>query len=505
MAITVDNSLGGPAGTQPSASSLQATARTGTVGIASPGEAVYSAAETIHSLTTTEVATYYHRAGTPRCTVALPPSGPWWARWYVWMPSLELAGLGTNECRWHVAFPDVGLGYVTHATAAGNIGSRLQPTDLAASSIIWDSQGGSSVTTGQWWRVELHYDGTDFTASVYAGHATTGARIHTWLSRDVGRTMEVTGFRYRRNLYLSYGNTTFDQNVQDYQNHLINLGYPAPQFGADGFYGSEMEGQLESFQGDVGLPVGAGQAEGGVGPETLSAVDYGINVQNNTPSPTLYLSHLAVSDSGALGPAAAPAGTASGDLSVLLGTAGYKAGRGDASGTLDLAPSPDGTAAKAGTAAAAVNIDPSGDGQKAGAGTASAATALATTATGHKAAHGTAAAGLTVSTLAEGSTGNRADAALSVAGSTTGHKAGTGTAAASTTLAAAATGHKHAHGTAAATIVVSTVAGQTIEPIPAVTGTATVVGQLTGDVLAVDRLTGTVRPVGRLAGHVERE
>ncbi|MFJ6019777.1 peptidoglycan-binding protein [Nocardiopsis alba] len=220
------------------------------------------------------------------------------------MPRLQDAGLGINEVRWHADFPDVNLGLVIHATAAGNIGTRLQSTDLAASSINWDDQEGNAVSVGQWWRVELSYDGEHFQSEVFAGHATSPSRIHRWRNRDVGRTLAITGYRYRRGILLRPGDNDVergDTEVSTMQNNLLRLGYELPQWGADGWYGQEAIDAVIAFQRDHGYAV----VDGFAGPETLAGIDLALRLEQDGtgyPDP-LYVSHVAVSDSGPLGPA----------------------------------------------------------------------------------------------------------------------------------------------------------------------------------------------------------
>ncbi|WP_075926806.1 hypothetical protein [Nocardiopsis sp. CNR-923] len=59
---------------------------------------------------------------------------------------------------------------------------------------------------GQWLRVEFVYDGTDFESRVFAGHATTAERINIWAGlADPGRSLDITGFRWRRRSTLRPG------------------------------------------------------------------------------------------------------------------------------------------------------------------------------------------------------------------------------------------------------------------------------------------------------------
>lgn len=331
MATLVDNRLDGAPGTTPTPASLATSATAGTVGIANAdgaagaGRARYDTAQTVHGLSTIRIDTSYQRIGTPRLTLALPQDGPWWARWYVWMPAMQGAGFGINEVRLHASFPDTGLNLVIHETASGNAGTRLQPNDLAATAINWDAETGNAITIGQWWRLELSYDGAAFTSRVYAGHDTTRARVHTWNGRDVGRSIALTGYRYRRGVTLRPGDTdaTTGGQVSQMQRDLMALGYELPQWGADGDYGQEAANAVVAFQSDHGY----GVVDGIAGPETLAGIALALRLQANAtdyPAP-LWLSHVAVSDSGPIGPApeqpdlttsASATVTASGSLAV---------------------------------------------------------------------------------------------------------------------------------------------------------------------------------------------
>lgn len=304
MAITASNGLNGTDGVQPDATSIAATGDAPT--FLDNTRLLYDDTHLVRGRVPIQFSTGYALDSTGRIRFDLPATGPWSARWYVWMPDLQDAGLGTAEVRWHVGFPDTSLGYVTHTTAAGNAGTRLQSDDLDASAIVWDTETGSAVAADQLWRIELTYDGTDLTSSIYAGDATTGARIHVWDNRDVGRSIELTAYRYRRGAFLPYGNGAFDQEVQDYQNFLIDLGYPAPLFGADGFYGDEMADQLDGFAGDFGFEdlVGTFGSGGHAGAEVLAGIDLAWQEDQAVATPPpLWIGNFAITDTGtAVGP-----------------------------------------------------------------------------------------------------------------------------------------------------------------------------------------------------------
>lgn len=326
MATLVSNRLNGPLGEVPNASTLAASGSAGTVSVASAapavgGRAEYSGTETVHGLSTIRLDSGHHRGNTPRFTVDLPASGPWWLRWYVWMPRLQDAGLGTNEVRWLAHFPGSSMGFVVHATAAGNVGTRLQSTDLAAAAVNWDVESGTSVPTGEWWVIELSSDGTNFTSRV--SNATgSRTRVHTWNNRAFGGSVEITGYRYRRGVLLQPGdNDTRDGTtaVTELQNSLLELGYPLPQWGADGDYGQETTNAVIAFQTDFGYSV----VDGIAGPETLAGIDLALREHRGDGyHPALYVSHLEVSDSGSPGLAAPPSSSASGVLGVLGSASG---------------------------------------------------------------------------------------------------------------------------------------------------------------------------------------
>src|SRR5690606_27988699 len=149
----------------------------------------------------------------------------------VWMPARQGAGFGLIEGRLEASFPDSALHVVLHETASGTAGTRLHPDVLAATAINWDAETGNAITIGQWWRLELSYDGAAFTSRVYAGHDTTRARVHTWNGRDVGRSIALTGYRYRRGVTLRPGDTdaTTGGQVSQMQRDLMALGYELPQ------------------------------------------------------------------------------------------------------------------------------------------------------------------------------------------------------------------------------------------------------------------------------------
>ncbi|WP_017585473.1 peptidoglycan-binding domain-containing protein [Nocardiopsis ganjiahuensis] len=298
MSILIDNRLSGDDGVQVSNSTLATSAESGTVIIAAPGSrAVYDDVHTVHGLPSVRIESGHHRQDTPRLRVNLPSSGAWSVRWYVWMPPLGEAGHGANEVRWHGAFPDTEVALTVQPSGSGtNINTRLQPDDLAANAILWDSETGTSVPLGQWLRIELRYDGSDLTCRTFAGHTTVGERVHTWSGRDVGRTLDLTGYRFRRRTTLRIGDQGSD--VTDLQNELIDLGEDLSPWGADGDFGSGTQSAVMNQQSALGLALVDGEA----GPETRAAMDLALN---RIPDP-LWVSHVAVAEGEWIGPAEAP-------------------------------------------------------------------------------------------------------------------------------------------------------------------------------------------------------
>lgn len=298
MARTVVNSLSGPVGAAPSTSSLAATARVGTVGVVAPGRSDYSAAETVHGLSTVRVDTGFHRSNsTPRLETVLP-AAPWWIRFYTRLPQMQDAGHGIDECRWVCRVGTVGL--VLHETANGNIGLRLQPDGLAQDPIN-PALDGTAVPIGQWLRVELSSDGTDTVCEVYPGHATTGPRIATWSGTALSGDMELSAYRYRRGVLLQPGDNDANLDgtpIQDRQEQLLAWNPDAlPQYGADGDFGNETTTWVQNFQETHGFAL----VDGEIGSETGAAMDLAAAEANGDPLPSpTWLSYLAIDDATSL-------------------------------------------------------------------------------------------------------------------------------------------------------------------------------------------------------------
>ncbi|MFE7462432.1 peptidoglycan-binding domain-containing protein [Nocardiopsis terrae] len=291
--LLVGNALTGQAGQQVTNTRLAESAETGAVTISAGGaRAVYDDTHTVRNQPAIRIASGHHRQETPRLRVGLPSSGPWSARWYTWVPRLQDAGHGIGEVRSAVMFDT--HAWVVHATAAGNIGSRLHLPDLAAPAIQWDTQDGVGVTIGQWWRVEMRYTGSSLQVRAYPGHSTTGYRSNTWEGiPDPGRVLGLTGYRWRRDRPLLMWGDQGSQ-VATLQNELIDLGYDLSPWYADGDFGEGTHNVVMQFQTDYGLsPV-----DGAAGPETRAAIDLARGLD---PAP-LWVSHLAVSDGEWIGP-----------------------------------------------------------------------------------------------------------------------------------------------------------------------------------------------------------
>lgn len=374
------NSLSGPAGDTLNAHRV---AETGTpVDLGAPGRAVYSSEQTVRSLSTVATTTGHHPADTPRLTVDLPTE-PWAVRFYLWLPPLQQAGNGISEVR-TVARLGSWL-WVVHDTVSGNIGARLHnPYDLTAPSRQWDHQDGQAVPTGVWWRIDMTF--SDRVLVVTATDEATGnARIHTWDGIAITGRLELTGYRWRRGAFLEWN--SLNPEVEAYQLRLVDLGYELPTYGADGHYGQETAAAIEAFQGDQGMPVGAGEDQGGAGPETLAALDlaHAEQVTGAGPPEPVFLSHLALTTStDPVGAAGTPWGTASGVLEVRTPTAtGHKHGHGYAQGTLTVEGGAQGESAITGVRG---RLTVAGDtqGRKHTQGTATGGLVLEGTATGRK-------------------------------------------------------------------------------------------------------------------------
>lgn len=362
MALLVQNRLYGPLEEVPTNASLAATSSTSlqvTIESANPpvgGRAVYDNTRTVHDLNTIRIDSGHHRGNTPRLIVPLPSSGPWWARFYLWVPGLQAAGYGINEVRWAAHFPTAGMGWVVHETASGNIGTRLQPDDLAATAINWSEESGNAVPISQWWLVEFHTDGSTFFESRVTNPAGDRTRIHRWDGYAFHDQLVLTGYRYRRGILLLPGQSDAsrgDTEITAMQEALLELGYPLPQFGADGDYGGETTAAVQAFQADYGLPV-----DGVAGPETWSAIDLALRLHRGQGyPPSLWVSHVAVADDGPLGPAPPPRWTWALHWLTMGGHAEARRAGATASGSLSFGGHASGYAVPQGSAVSRFTVD----------------------------------------------------------------------------------------------------------------------------------------------------
>ncbi|MDT0305056.1 hypothetical protein [Streptomonospora wellingtoniae] len=333
--ITTDNTLTGADGAAVTDATLAASAQTGTVTVSDANntgtglspQAAYSDTQQVFSgQTMVRLWQCNHRDGTtrddglsagpqPKLAFSIP-GAPWAIRFYAYFP----AGWNTwneqyddlfNERCWLVRLGDYAL--TVYETGSGNIGFRMQPLDLDAAGVNVSLGGSAHALNDELIRVEVLCDGTDTTIYTYLGQDESTPRTATLAgfapSADANN---LTGYPFTFGSYLPYGNGSFDQRVADYQQKLIDQGYPAPEWGADGFYGDEMAGQWDAYAADVGLDslVGTFGAGGGAGAEILRAIDVDrstARVSGSSLPTSVYVGYLAVADTAALiGPAEEP-------------------------------------------------------------------------------------------------------------------------------------------------------------------------------------------------------
>ncbi|WP_435109912.1 peptidoglycan-binding domain-containing protein [Nocardiopsis synnemataformans] len=463
MAITVNNSLSGPSGTQPSASTLARTARAGAVGIVAPERSAYSADRTLYGLTSVRIDTGHHRANsTPRLEVSLP-AAPWRLRWYVHLPSLR--AVSSAERRWVARLGTMGL--VLHETADGNIGSRLQPGGLAATPVAPTATGGFAVAFGQWMRIEVSSDGANTVVTVDPEHG-GGGRIFTYTGTALpgGITAEVSAYRFESGVLLQPGDTDASTGglVTPRQEQIL-IWDPdeLPVFGADGDYGGEMSTAVANFQTAYGLvPV-----DGEIGPETGAAMDLVVaEIEGTALPPPTYVAQLAAGDGTTpIGAAAPPGGDAVASLAALVDDIpGRKAATGSAVASLGALAGE--TGGRGGNAIAALGAAGVVDGTKAVGGSVEGLLGAVTDASGTKHAYGTAVASLGVVATVEGT--------------------------------------KHTAGSAVAELALNTLATQLIEPVPPVQAVARIVNQPEGTARASSRPAGAAHPTSRIDGTATR-
>lgn len=467
MAITVRNSLSGPAGVQPTAASIAARG-TPVTALASPGTLLYDDTHTVHGLTMIRARTGYHRLDSGRLTWPLP-SGAWALRLYVWAPYLRptadilerrhLLTLGTHTV-------------VLRESTSRNALLRLQPADLAAAEVP-TSDEGSARPINQLLRVEVVYNGIDtLVGRIYAGDTTSPYRENAWSIALSASSVTLSGYRWFKHGVLGPGSPS--AQVRAWQEDLIAWNPNAlPTYGADGDYGGETITWTQNFQNAYGIS----PADGIAGPETRSCMEL-VLARKTNPSyypPELWLGELAITDTAEwIGPAATPGGPATGPIT--------------------LGASPHGQKRAAGAAQVQLELDDGQDGAGHRAGAAPAVTLSTTLATGAAHRAGTAGAGAVAGAVAGGVAvlPSTAVALVRAAGTAAGSKRVTGTAEVDVFAATPpALGAKHGQGGAEVAALMSGTASQLVVPVPAVRGRATVTGRLGGTAAVVDRLGGT--------------
>ena len=397
MAITVDNSMSGPAGVQPTTARLAATG-TPVAALASPSTLLSSAEHTVHGLSMVRVRSGYHRYDTGRITWPLP-AGAWALRIYVWAPYLR-PSVDILERRHLIDFGTHAV--VLRESTGRNALLRLQPADLAAAEAP-TSDTGSARAINRLLRVELVYDGTGtLTGRIYHGDDTTTYRENSWSLALSASQVTFSAYRWFKYTTLGPGSTdaTTGGQVSALQNQLLSLGYELPQWGADGDYGGETVNAVMAFQADYGLsPV-----DGYAGPETRSAVELAINrlTDSSYYPPPLWLGEVAISDTGTwIGPAALPGGTASAVIDLGATLTGRKTAIGTAVASLAVDDVLGATTLRTGTATGAAEVAVAGDGAKRGGGTATGGVLVDGTSAGAKRVGGDAEGGVLVGTFAE--------------------------------------------------------------------------------------------------------
>lgn len=501
MAITVRNSLSGPAGVQPTAASIAARG-TPVTALASPGTLLYDDAHTVHGLTMIRARTGYHRLDSGRLTWPLP-SGAWALRIYVWAPYLRptadilerrhLLTLGTHTV-------------VLRESTSRNALLRLQPADLAAAEVP-TSDDGSARPINQLLRVEVVYNGIDtLVGRIYAGDTTSPYRENAWSIALSASSVTLSGYRWFKHGVLGPGSPS--AQVRAWQEDLIAWNPNAlPTYGADGDYGGETIQWTQNFQNAYGIS----PADGIAGPETRSCMEL-VLARKTNPSyypPELWLGELAITDTAEwIGPAATPGGPATGPITITASPHGQKRAAGTAQVQLELDDGQDGAGHRAGAAPAVTLSTTLATGAAHRAGTAEADVfAVAPPAPGAKHTARAAEAGAVAGAVADGVAvlPSTAVALVRAAGTAAGRKRVTGTAEVDVFAATSpALGAKHGQGAAEAAALMSGTASQLVVPVPAIRGRATVTGRLGGTAAVVDRLGGTAAVVDRLGGTATR-
>lgn len=298
MAITASNSLAGTDGVQPTLTTL---GQSGDAPAALDNTLLeYDNLYTVHSYNTLRMTSNYARHDTGRLTFDLPASGPWSVRF--WVRPEPLSDPYDNQ-EYRQLFTIGSSALAIRESLGRNIVTRLQPDDLAAANSA-GSETGTATTFDQLMRFEITFDGVDqLECSVYAGDATTGARINTWTHTPDDDQFVLSGYRWRKYTTLQSGDTDASTGglVTPYQEKLLVWDPNSlPEFGADGDYGGETITATQDFQTERGLLV-----DGVAGPETHSALDLVVALDsdpNDYPIP-LWIAGLTITDTGAaIGP-----------------------------------------------------------------------------------------------------------------------------------------------------------------------------------------------------------
>lgn len=100
-------------------------------------------------------------------------------------------------------------------------------------------------------------------AEIFGKKETTQKELET---EDKGKN---TNSECSINYYRLIKKGLFGSDVQEVQQCLLNMGFPLPIFGADGWYGAETYNQISTYQRSKGLKY----IDGIVGPETLKSLN----------------------------------------------------------------------------------------------------------------------------------------------------------------------------------------------------------------------------------------
>lgn len=310
MAITVQNSLSGPDGTQPTTGTIAASGTPATA-LSNPESLLYDDTYPINGLTNINFRAHYTRDDTGRISYALP-SGAWAVRFYV-RPLPLTSPFDINEYRHLFTLGTASTDEVTlvmRESSGRNVVTRYQLPDLATPA-VQGSESGNAVPFDQLLRYEIIYDGSgNITSRVFAGNTTTRFRQNTW-AHTLTNTDRFTlsGYRWYKYTTLRLGDNDANTGglVTPYQEKLLAWDPGIlPNFGADGDYGGETQDATVAFQQAYDLLV-----DGEAGPEVQSALDLVVARESNPnfyPIP-IRIGGLAVSDEGTyIGPATAVTG-----------------------------------------------------------------------------------------------------------------------------------------------------------------------------------------------------